>query len=493
MRLSVNGLPIDSYSGDLTFLSEFKEGYESIDIIDLEQALYIPEVGTENLIWETAKLAGGLTKDFAKGAYKAQKQVGSMIKDARQHWNRVIKPMIHRILKEFQTQLQNMWAKYMKYDQKYKELGKEINSVINVFGDTITSIPKTRLKWHAFDAQTLVGYMQIIQSYDTYMKAIIDNKKLFPNGMVSPKEFAKFAEVNDVRGAQNALNSLTEGIGNLNQFGELGMVKVFWEDKRSKFSVFSKFDNRLLKAAVDEKTSMTEFVEGTILRGVNEKTFDSSNVTEFRRDFIQGNGAYLQVMRNMLNNNVIANILTKGGNSIKKQTKEELSNMEAVVKIALDKQMKSQQNAANQNRNKQNNEDKVDPKQPQFNDNVTDQLKNDEEKAKAQTKADQGGQEAFSDFFGSKSDGKDSKPTAEKGDVKDRYENQYAPDADPVSIVELSDNYIQAYTLLMSKAAQNYSSIVRGTLAATYTLIKECTDVVAFVKSVAQKAGTNVR
>lgn len=490
MRLNVNGLSIDRYSGDLSYLSEFKDGYESIEIINLEQAIYEP--ATENLIWEGAKLAGGLTKDLAKGAIKAQRQAGNLIKDARHHWNQTIKPMIHKILKEFQTQLQNMWAKYMKYDKKYKELGKEINAAINVFGDSITSIPRTRISWHAFDASTLVGYMNIIQSYDTYMKAILDNKSLFPNGMVSPKEFARYAETNDVVSAKNAVSSLTEGIGNLNQFGELGMVKVFWEDKRSDFSIFSKFDNRILKAAVDEKTSMTEFVEGTILRGINEKTFDSSNVNEFRRDFLQGNGAYLQVMRNMLNNNVITNVLTKGGNSIKKQTKEELSNMETVVKIALDKQMKSQQKAAASNRTATNEDDKKDVRKPDFTDNVSSQLKDEQNKAEAQTKADNGS-EAFADFFGRNSDGKEEKPTAEKGDVKNRYDGQYSPDSDPVSIVEISDNYIQAYTLLMAKASANYSSIVRGTLAATYTLIKECTDVVAFIKSCASKAGTNVR
>lgn len=491
MRLNVNGLSIDNYSGDLSFLSEFKDGYENIKVIDLEKALYEP--GTENLIWESAKLAGRLTKDVAVAGYKAQRAAGNIIKDARQHWNRVIKPMIHKVLKEFQTQLQNMWAKYTKYDKKYKELGKEINSVINVFGDSITSIPKTRLSWHAFDANTLVGYMNIIQSYDTYMKAIIENKSLFPNGMVSPKDFARYAESNDVVSAKNAVAGLTEGIGNLNKYGELGMVKVFWEDKRSNFSIFSSFDNKLLKAAVDENTSMTEFVEGTILRGVNEKTFDSSNVNEFKQDFLRGNGAYLQVMRNMLNNNLIANVLTKGGNSIKKQTKEELSNMETVVKIALDKQMKSQQNANTANRNARNNDEKVEPDKPEFNNNVADQLKREQEKAENQTKADQGTVESFADFFGRNSDGKEEKPTAKKGDVKDRYEGQYSPDSDPISIVELSDNYIQAYTLLMAKASANYSSIVRGTLSATYTLIKECTDIVAFIKSCSQKAGVNVR
>lgn len=480
MKLRINGIETDNYLGDLSFLSEFKEGFENIIPIDTNDFV----IGTEaNLVWEVAKTAARASKDVATGVYKAQKEAGRHIKDAREHWNSTIKPAILRVLKEFQIQLQNMWAKYMKYDQKYKALGKEINSVINVLGKATTSFPRTKLSYHAFDVNTLVGYFEIVKDYDTFMKNIISNKSLFPNGMVGPKEFGQIIERNDVVAGTNAVNALTEGVGNLNKFGELGMVKVFWEDKRSGINIFSKFDNNLLKAAVEEKASMTEFVEGTILRGLVNKTYDTSNINEFREDMLRGNGSYLQVMRNMLNNNIIANMLTKGGDSIKKRTKEELSNMETLVKMALDKQMKSQNKTDVRNSNKPEEEQK-EQRKPNFTDSTSDQLKNEQAKAEAQTKADKGEEsmEAFSDFFKETTDNS-NEPTAEKGDVKDRYEGQYSPDSDPTSIVEVADNYIQAYTLLMAKASGNYSSIVRGALSATYTLIKETTQIVAFLKT----------
>lgn len=484
MRVQINGIATDKYTGNTEFLGAFKSGFENIDILDLESAI---EAGLEaNLIWEAAKLAGSAVKTTTKAAYHGQKAAGTAIKDARLNWNTKIKPAIIKVLKEFQIQLQNMWSTYRKYDSKYKELGKEINTVINVFGGSITSLPRTKLSWHAFDANSLVGYMEIIQNYDEFMTAVQENRALFPNKMVKPNEFANFAQNNNVRAAQDAVNGITEAVGNLKRYGDLGLIRAFWEDKRSPLKAFSKFDKRLMEAAYSEKTSITEFTEATILRGMNEKYFDSSNIVEFRNDFLNGSNSYLQCMRAMLNKDIITNILTKGGDSIKKRTKTDLADMEKIVKIGLDKQMRARANNSNANTT-QNSGSRSSKKEPNLSDTAEQSLNADAAKAAQQTKLDQGGEsvdafEAFADFFKSKANS-DNGATAEKGKVMDRYEGQYSPDSDPISIVELTDQYIQAYTLLMSNVANNYSSMVRGTLSATYTLIQECTQIVAFMKS----------
>lgn len=482
----------DTYNPNKNHLIELKNSIENIDF-DIESIFSEP--GNENLIWETAKLGTRLASDTLKAGWKAQKALGRTIKDSRLAWNNRIKPMLKKMLVEFETQLKNIWATYKKYDKKYIQLGKDINATIEVYSRSMTSLPRTHLRYHAFDVNTLVGYMQIIQNYESYVSNILTNKKLFPTPMMSPRQFSQLISNGNINKAQQVVAELSTSVGNLNQNGELGIIRAMWIDKRSELDWFNKLDQRLLEMAISEKSSVTEFTEATILRGLIEKTYQSggvgeNNINEFKRDMFDNKKGYLRCMQRMLNDGIIEKILTKGAESIKKSVKQDLNDMENTIKTALAREMaktnrdenirKTEEAKMNKNISNDNNMYKGSQgnKQPQNSEGKLNSIADDLSRGLGPESVDDYGNEALKDFFN-----KSNSPDPKKGDVKDRYDSQYNPDGTPQSIVELADNYMQAYSILMARITATYTGIVRGTLSATYTLIAESTDIVNLMKS----------
>lgn len=432
-----------------------------------------------SLVWEAAKTAGKIAGAGINAAKTASKQGGTLIKDARTNWVTVLKPKILAFLKEFQHQLSDMWRTMKKYDQKYAELGKEINHAINVYGRSISSLESVSITFHAFDPDVLVGYMNTIQSYDKYMDSIMNTKSIFEGRKVDVASFLECVKRDDSAEAQSIVGALTSAVQSVSEHGDLGLIMKMWQEHGTQ-SIFNKIDRKITQAALSEKISIVEFTQRTILRNELTKDYSTQNINEFRRDLIIGERSYLGAMRFILNNRVIDKVLQNAGGSIKKRVDTDLKNMDVVVKETLRRKMGDNPKDINRETPKDDLN--------KASEEILNAGQKNNIKSTVKPTTDGDGNESFADFFKPK--------TSEgfKGDARDKYDNKYeaGQTGENMSMVEIADQYIHAYSLFMSKVSIAYTGIVRGTLAATYDLVDESYNIVKYLKAAsgANKAKT---
>lgn len=471
MKIRVNGcMSLSEYANTSDRFEELKLAVENVQFHDydaFDNLLYSPEVyGMEGIVTDmittTYKATTGSVKAGVKG-YQAVNRGWGAIKNK---WAK-IKPMLIKMIKNFGIALSNLWHKFLEYDKKYKELGQKINNIIQFSVNQMQTMPSVSFYYHEFNAVLLKGVIDVIANWGFFYQVVTEgfkNKKsnLFPNEFPSPEKVAESIKNNDLNRLQNLVQDFSTGIGKLNQDGEITIGNVL--NNIFKWGIENRLPKDIRKASRKNDVGLSDYIKHAILGEQIKKNYSNENKNEFVSDMIGGNGAYLNLVASILNNNILEDALKKGGVSTKKGTDSLVRSMEAVMKqaevtakIEEDKEKRTQaenekrEKAMQRDMDKNNNDETMTTVERAVNDNQN---------------------------FGN-SDNMDNINKNGVGNTENQGQDN--------TISGLAELYCKNYVIFVTKLSNTYGNLVRGILAATYEIVSETQSIVDTIEASATR------
>ena len=465
MNICINGISLEQYSQANNQFEELKLSIENLEPIPYDQFDYL---GME------ASILG----DMIKGTYKATK--GSIkagvkgMKAANKQWSNIknkwaqIKPQIIKLLKQFAMGLQNLWHKFLQYDKKYKELSKKINNIIQFSVNQMQVMPNVRLYYHSFNAKLLKGIVDLVSNWAVFVGVIVDGYKGKRSGLFNgrelpnPENVADAIKKNDLNRLRGYVQDFSEGIGRLNAAGELTLGVII--DRLFDWNITSKFSSEMKDNINKNKVGLSEYIKNAILGETIEKDYSDQNKNEFVQDMTGNNDSYLKLVASILNNDILADALKKGGASTKKGTDMMVKGMENVMKNAevQDKINASKREAEERQKQQENNR----------NQNAID----------ARDQIDQKHGSGTFDSISAAQNFGSNVDLANKNEIG-KDSNQAQED----TIAGLSELYCKNYVVFMTKLSNTYGNLVRGMLAATYEIISEAGTIISTIEASANR------
>lgn len=472
MKICIDGLSLDQYKRS-SYIEEFNIFLENQQFINYNESddLITPLIDDEDLAmedsmaWDMVKGAWKGTKGTIKAGVKGYGEVNRQWTKAKNRWAD-IKPRILKMVREFGQSLQNLWHKYMKYDQKYKELGQKIQQIIRFSVTSLTELPPVTFNYHHFNVKALLDTLEYIKSYDVFFNTVFDpSKNIFGSTSKLGLGQADKAytipmtaiENGNLQELQSICDELSQVIANLSDAGDVTIVqKLFTALGYKPGLFFNKSSDKLLNANQREQVakneySASEYTKLIILGEQITKTYNNENLQEFKTDMV-GNGGFLQLVASMVNNNVLSGALRSSGETVKKETDKM---MKAFNEIMQKAEKKASENAAAKAKAEAESQANT-----QSQNNVDANLKTNS----AQTTAERNNAGKTPEF----------KSLGDEGDIEEG--------AGTMTIDGLAELYTRNMTILFTKIAATYQMIIKGVLAATYQIISEADEITYLIE-----------
>lgn len=500
VSIKINGITVEDYQNLNKNLIDFIFAVESMATIkyDMNFDNYnvyednFVETALENTIghvlanedsvaWDaiknTAKVARSVGKAVGKG-YGASKQTW---KATKLNWVTKYKPLLLKVFRLLGDQMTKLWNVFKQYDKRYQELGKKIPNINKFFSKSMGSIPDMKITYHEFDAGALAGCLKVLESYETFSQTIYTDKYLFngQNKNMDIPTITNAIKTNKPKEILSAIDTLNAGLARFNQFGELTLPYLIWNSDGYRKWFINKVDAKIIKDAVKQKVTVSEFVKTMILRNQVVNKYTSNNIHNFKQDMFDGKRGFLNLVESIINNSVLQKTLEKSGGSIKKETDNSIRELSEAINAAKDMAKKSDDTKkANAKENDNPNEQKE----------LTGDKKIDKEKKEVDRELGELTQEAvievlgfeaWSDLFQRKSNvseselNKDDEGNQKEGTSSNQQTDNSEQPQDTYSVENLAGVYLKLWIQLQGKMASCYSNIARGVLAASYEIIKE--------------------
>ena len=331
MKLNFGGLPLDDVLSNKDLRVSIEE-----DLIVLERKVGLlnalcgltgNEVGLEGIVTDVVKTATWTApRAIAKGGSKIYKQANIQHRQLKSKWNKTIKPLIIKTIKEMGNALQNIYFKFSKFEEKYVNLGKKIDYVLTHQLRQIGALTQEKFFIHPLRANVLKGYTVIIDDYGEFYKATVD--VMVPDWL-NAKDVSRCMKSGDLNKLKGGTTALTNAIEKVNEFGDITIPWTVFKDKRYN-TFFSRIFSRK-PTSNQMKSSLSGYVKSTILEDEYEYEYNVKG----RKEFIEEVGKHLKIVASVLNNNVLNRALKGGGDSLKKQTKEFFTEIEGLSKVAI--------------------------------------------------------------------------------------------------------------------------------------------------------------
>lgn len=473
MKICIDGLSLDQYKSS-SFKEEFYIFLENQQFINYSESddLIVPLINEDETVAMEDSLVGDVVKGVWRGSKAAVRTGTKAYSVANKQWGNLknrwadIKPRILKLVREFGQSLQNLWHKFMKYDEKYKELGQKIQQVVQFSLTSLTELPPVSFTYHQFNVDILLAILDYIKSYDTFFNEVFSSDIGLVNrnsllGLGKPdgayQTAIKAIETNDKDTLNAICQELSQLIANLSDGGDATIIRKFMTAKgwAGSFMGFNFSSDNLLNKTNRERNdqnniSASEYIKAVILGQSVTKSYASQNLQEFKNDMVGGNKGFLKLVASMVNNNVLSGALKSSGGSIKKET-------DKMIKYFNDLMQKAQQKAAQEQANQQ--------QQAQAN-NPEANLKTNS----AQTTAERNASKNGADGTGMPDKAPEFNSLADKGDIPN--------EAGSMTADRLAELYVRNMTILFTKIAATYQMIIKGMLAATYEIISEADQIV---------------
>lgn len=303
---------------------------------------------TEGIIMDVAKGVKTTVSTARKAGRAGYKAIASQSRNIKSKWYK-IKPIIIKAIKDLGITLSNMYGRFMKYDKDYVELGKKIDIIINskvpLMGKSDVDI---LIDMYDINVDTLSNVCKMVESYQGFVSIVV-NDFIGSKNFITPENFVKLVESNininsgtgNIEKIRSSITPMVDTIGKLNSNGELTIPNKIWTDRKWYMPVnvpFAKKRNERKKWQKDlDNSSAAGFTKNSITGQLEEITISGDNIEEFKNLLVKGkNGGYLNIMKDFLNNRIIANTLQKSGASLKKETKTFFSNLDKFSNILTD-------------------------------------------------------------------------------------------------------------------------------------------------------------
>lgn len=477
MKICINGLSMEQYKNT----SSFEEFYIYLESLDYMSDREIQEYLDSD--YDTVAMEDdSLIKDMVKGAYKGTKYAVKTgvkaYKTANKEWGRaknkwvIMKPKIMKLVRDFGQTLQNVWHKYMQYDQKYKELGQKIQQIIQFSIKAVTDLPAIELYWHNFNVELLKDLLDILKDYGSFFdKVLSPDAKMFNASSLLSKGTAGFSQLadlitsNNVEGLKFEVNELSQTLAKLSVDGDITILRNIMNLKRYQNTIMGWLLNQKVENLLDENAmerfkgkniSGSEFVKACILGVEMHNTYSNQNIGTFRDEMVNGSKGkpgFLTLVASMLNNNVLSGALKSSGATTKKQT-------DLLIKFFNDSMKEAETHAADMAKEKEAADQKA-------------QKEAEESKRESQLKSNSA--KPVDEETGMPQ-GPEYKSLSEDSDV-----NEEDTSADDIS--SLTEYLVRNMTLMFTKISTSYQQLMKGILAATYQIISEADAAVSVIES----------
>lgn len=447
MKIKIGGVTLEEYNNSTR--------WEELGIV-LDKPAYDLEAEIQSVISNE-----GLVTDMVVGGYKATKGVVNAgiktYQGVSKGWSSIKttwinnRPAIIKMIKDFGMSLQDMWAKFMKYEETYNELGGKIDQVLKFTIPQMGSIPNMTLYWHDFDAMKLKQMTVVLSSYKSFYDAIV-NSNVMKGKYISPEEMRNLVSgirnEQDVQKLADRLAQYSEAIGELNSGGDLGFIKAL--DASFNWGLFGWFGAISKKDA--KNASLASVIKMSILGEQLKKTYSSDQKDTFVRD-LAGGASLLNVVGSFLNNKVLADALKKGGPSVKTETDKMIKYLDQIMKegIVKDKREEAQKEA----------------------------------EARAKERADKAKAEQEAKAQDEKEKKAEGGPSIEipQFDTYGNQEGGVEQQEEGLNLDKLLEMYTQNQVLFFGKIGNGYGALMRGILSASYEIIGETSRVVSIIES----------
>ena len=476
MKIRIDGITLDQYAKTENRFEELKYSLENIEFAEYDKFDKLVDISNEDSI------LGDLVKGTVKGTFKSVKYGVKGVRAANRQWTYMknnwekIKPQLIKVLKDMSIGLGNMWHKYLQFDEKYKELGKKISNIINFSVNQMQTMPSVKLVWHKFNAVLLKGIIDLVSNWFNFVNAIINgssdaSSRIFQgtgNKQPIPQNIVNALKRDDLDLAREMIQDFSKGIANLNQNGDLTIAYIL--DKIFKWNIKWNAPKETKKAAKGNNVTLSEYIKDAILGDLVEKEYGDGNKQEFVKDMTGSKGAYLYLVASILNNDVLADALKKGGASTKKGTDAMVKSLDTLMKQSelVEKIKADKENKAAEAKMKQ--EERAGKSQV---------IDNDDEDNDSNISSNmyEAGQQ-----FGSSSN---SNQKMQEGTYNDNSDPEAS--LSNAGIADLADLFAKNYVIFITKLSNTYANLVRGILAATYEIIAEADSIIDVIETSANR------
>ncbi len=470
MNIRIDGISLEQYTKRNDRFEEFKYTLENIEFASYDTFDYLT-------ISNEASILGDMVKGTIKGTAKTVKYGVKGIRAADRQWTNIknkwaqIKPQLIKVLKQMAMGLQNLWHKFLQYDEKYKELGKKISNIISFSVNQMQTMPAVKLIYHKFNAVLLKGIIDLVSNWFNFVDVIINGSNSRESGLFQgkgnmqplPKNIAAAVKRDDLNSVKTMVQDFSRGIGNLNVNGDLTIGVIL--DRLFKWDLIKYLPKEQRDAANKNEIGLAEYIKYTILGEEIEAEYSDANKNDFVRDMTGSKGAYLHLVASILNNDVLADALKKGGASTKKGT-------DSMVK-ALEDLMKQADVAEKIKKDKEAKDAALKAKQEAAKKPV--ENKNENDMNDLGVKDYDAGQQ-----FGSSTD---SHAKMEAG----AYKGDGTGGMEDATLSDLTELYSKNYVIFVTKLSNTYANLVRGILAATYEIISEADSIINIIETSANR------
>ncbi len=398
----------------------------------LDSNLGLFGMGTEGLIKDTFDV----TTSGVKHGKQALRDTYKAIKDL---WKK-LKPILIQQIKLLTENMSKLYHTFMKTKETADKIEKALPEYINVTVPQLNRIEKESVMIYDIEQKFIKGLVEAISSFDEFYNSVISglntNAKVNASRDISPKYVMELIKQNKKEEVDLIIKNINDCMVILNEHGDASIIQLIMNDSKSILSIIFKnlsFDpikmvfgilkDKNTRDSGKKRGSLVSIIKAGALGGVDKnyvklKETDSEELKKVLLTGGNGDTGYLKFVYSLLSNNVIEKCLKASGDTVKSKLNKHMKELDVLADVITKINIPPKEN---------NNSENTENKTP-------------------------------SNKFEDKDTTKESS-----------------------TMVSSAQQYQTAYCKLINKIMISYSGIANGLLSATYEIVLNTKDILAYV------------
>lgn len=168
-KIKISGIDLDKYK-DNTSLEDYYYSLESIESpFEDDITSYANSIGTEGVVGAAFKGAAVAVRGTVGAAKQAKGMIRSAARMVKSQW-RTLYPALLQNFQKFGQNLKNIWAKLMKYDKRFLELGENMRELTELGGaQQVNRMGNITIKVYPIDWEGVKTSLDYIRSWDNFV------------------------------------------------------------------------------------------------------------------------------------------------------------------------------------------------------------------------------------------------------------------------------------------------------------------------------------
>lgn len=168
-KIKISGIDLDKYK-DTSSLEDYYYSLESIESpFEDDITSYANSIGTEGVVGAAFKGAAMGVRATVGAAKQAKGMIKSAARMVKSQW-RTLYPALLQNFQKFGQNLKNIWAKLMKYDKRFLELGENMRELTELGGaQQVNRMGNITIKVYPIDWEGVKTSLDYIRSWDNFV------------------------------------------------------------------------------------------------------------------------------------------------------------------------------------------------------------------------------------------------------------------------------------------------------------------------------------